>query len=174
VLTHETKEKIHLMHSVQKMSKLQISQKLGISRNTVIKILKENYTPSEQLLKDVQKVKDEHNESLIKILRDDDRLPSIVSKILNSIDNEDVIQRLVDTDNIRPLMTVVGVLGDKTIAAKRLKIEEGRLRALEKQVELKERELELRTTNPESFHTVQIINDADKYDKIETNYANTN
>lgn len=170
MLSPEMKEKIRLMHSVQKMSKLRISQETGVSRNTVIKVLKEKYTVSEQLIKDVQKVREEHNESLIEILREDKRLPNIVSKILDGIDNEDVIQRLIESGNIRPLMTVVGVLGDKTIAAKRLKIEEARLVALEKQVVIKEKELELRQSNPEAFQQdIVIVNDIDDakqyYDK---------
>lgn len=178
MISNKTKELIWHLKESEQMSNTQISKEVGVSRGKVIEILKHPEYKNAQLIDKVNNINKEHNETLIKILRDDNRLPSIVSKILSGIDDDTVIKGLIDTGNIKPLMTVVGVLSDKTIASKRLKIEEGRLRALEKQVKLKEQELELRQSNPEAFaQDIVIVNDIEdakehykvKHDKYATN-----
>lgn len=162
MLTAKNKQQIWYLYKNEHLSKKAISTKLGYSRNTVIKVLNEEEPKSAQFLKEIKHIQDEKNKELLELIKNDNRLPDTVNKILNAINNSEVIQNEVDKGNIKSLMTVVGVLTDKHIATKRLEQDNKRIALQARQIELKEKELEMRIANPDSFSDVVIINDVDQ------------
>jgi hypothetical protein len=159
-ISKATKEMVWSLHEIDKCPKTEIAKRVGISRQKVYDILADETNKNRHLQDTVKDIREEYTKSLIDLLRNDNRLPNIVNKILDGIDDINVIERMIAKDDLKPLMTVVGVLSDKTIATKRLAIEERRIATQEKSVQLKEQELELRTSNPEAFQQdIVIVND---------------
>jgi len=115
MISKETKKHIWYLYDIKKMSKSKIAQKVGVSRNSVIKILEDKSTVSEQFLKDAQNIERKSNESLLKMIQDDDRLPSIVSKILDIMNDDEQLTNEIKRNGLRPLATVLGILSDKSI-----------------------------------------------------------
>lgn len=116
------KKKIRFMSSVQNLSNSEIARKLKVSRNTVIKVLKEKSTVDTQLLNSVKEIEQKNNESLLNMLREDDRLASITGKILDHFDNDIELKNEIKRGGLKSLATVLGVLSDKTIKANELQI----------------------------------------------------
>lgn len=145
MISTDTIKQVWYLHSVKNMSKSQIALKLELSRNSVIKILKDKSTVNAQFIKAAQKVERESNESLLKMLQDDDRIPSIASKILSIFNDDEQLKTEIKRNGLRPLATVIGVISDKVIKAS---------------------ELNLRVNSPESFVAPLIVNDADQVAKI--------
>jgi hypothetical protein len=100
----------------------------------------------------MEEIKQESNESLIKMLKNDVRLPSIASKILNLMNDDEQLEKEINRNGLRPLATVLGILSDKSLKAK---------------------ELDIKESKPESTTSVTIINDSDKvkYKEDEEDYA---
>ena len=145
MISKETKKHIWYLYDIKKMSKSKIAQKVGVSRNSVIKILEDKSTVSEQFLKDAQNIERKSNESLLKMIQDDDRLPSIVSKILDIMNDDEQLTNEIKRNGLRPLATVLGILSDKSI----------RLAEMHKGV------------NSPNDVKVTIVNDADTVAKLE-------
>ena len=140
----DTKKKIWYLHTVKKMNNTKISQQLGVSRGSVIKVLKDESTVNEQFLKDAERIERKANESLLQMLQNDNRIPSILSKVLNKFDNDESLDKEVDKFGLKSLGTIIGIISDKVIKAS---------------------ELSARIERPESFSQVTIINDADEVAK---------
>jgi len=140
----DTKKKIWYLHTVKKMNNTKISQQLGVSRGSVIKVLKDESTVNEQFLKDAERIERKANESLLQMLQNDNRIPSILSKVLNKFDNDESLDKEIDKFGLKSLGTIIGIISDKVIKAS---------------------ELSARIERPESFSQVTIINDADEVAK---------
>lgn len=110
------------MSSVQNLSNSEIARRLKISRNSVIKTLKEKSTVDEQLLNSVKEIEQKNNESLLNMLREDDRLSQITGKILDYFNDDKELKREINKAGLKSLATVLGVLSDKTIKANELQI----------------------------------------------------
>ena len=139
MISSDTKKQVWYLHSVKKMSKSKIALKLDLSRNSVIKILSDKSTVNAQFIKDAQKVEQQSNESLLKMLKDDNRLPSIASKILDLMNDDSLLEAEIKKNGLRPLATVLGIISDKTIKAA---------------------ELDKSINKPDNPVTVEIINNA--------------
>jgi hypothetical protein len=111
------KENIWFLYETEHMSKLEISKRVGVSRGKVIEILKQPKFKNEQLLDTVNEMNRESNESLVKMLREDSRLPSIANKILNIMDDPEQLQKEIERGGLRTLATVFGILSDKAMKA---------------------------------------------------------
>jgi predicted transcriptional regulator len=155
MISSDTKKRVWYLHDVKKMSKTKIARDVGISRNSVIKILSDKSTKNEQFIKTVQKLERESNESLVEMLREDNRMPEIASKILNIMNDDEMLKNEIERYGLRPLATVFGIMSDKAIKAK---------------------ELDMRSNRPEAFATtVNIVNDASHFeDEKEEEHAYTN
>jgi len=140
----DTKKKIWYLHTVKKMNNTKISQQLGVSRGSVIKVLKDESTVNEQFLKDAERIERKANESLLQMLQNDNRIPSILSKVLNKFDNDESLDKEIEKFGLKSLGTIIGIISDKVIKAS---------------------ELSARIERPESFSQVTIINDADEVAK---------
>lgn len=156
----KTKENVWTLHLSKKMSKTAISKQLGISRPKVIEILKDESYKNLRLIDVVKEIEVKHTESLINILKKDSRLPATVNKILNAINQDEVIDAMIAKGDLKQLMTVFGVLSDKHFGSKRVEQEERRLAIQDRMAVLKERELNARIENPDAFSTVTILNDS--------------
>jgi hypothetical protein len=84
---------------------------------------------------------------------------SIANNIVDIFTKENLIEEN-NKNGIRNLISLLGNTVDKTMALKRLDIQEKQLELSIRQLELKEQELAARLENPDAFATVQIINDA--------------
>lgn len=89
MISNKTKEVVWALYETEHLTKTEIARRLGISRGKVIEILKQPKYKNEQLLDNINKINAEHNESLLKYLRKDDRPRQILDKVLDII-NDDV------------------------------------------------------------------------------------
>lgn len=144
MISNRMKENIWFLYETEHLSKLEISKRVGVSRGKVIEILKQPKFKNEQLLDTVNEMNRENNESLVKMLRNDNRLPSIANKILNIMDDPEQLQKEIERGGLRTLATVFGILSDKAMKA-----------------------LEMDKTNKDDNVTVQIINNAPEQPVIE-------
>ena len=144
MISNRMKENIWFLYETEHLSKLEISKRVGVSRGKVIEILKQPKFKNEQLLDTVNEMNRESNESLVKMLRNDNRLPSIANKILNIMDDPEQLQKEIERGGLRTLATVFGILSDKAMKA-----------------------LEMDKTNKDDNVTVQIINNAPEQPVIE-------
>lgn len=158
MISNKVKETVWTLKETEKLNNTQIARRLGISRTNVIAILKEEKYRNEHLLNAVKEIQQEHNESLLDILRNDDRTSQIMNKILDLFNDAEQLKKEIDRNGLRPLATVLGVVTDKVI---------------------KVSELDLRKDSPESFNNVVVVNNADdvareiREHKEKDNYAPT-
>lgn len=157
-LTEDDRRNIWYLYTVKKLPKEQIMKKLNWSRMTVYKVLNE---PKPEM-KALEEIADKQNQKLIDIIEHDDKLPQIILKILDAINDKALIKEYANNNGLKSLMTAFGVISDKNINVKKLDLERRKVVALEKQVELKQRELDMRLTTPEAFNGVTIINDVEQ------------
>lgn len=167
MITTQQKEDVWTLHMTKKMSNTDIALSIGISRPKVIEILKEPKWQNFTVIDKVNKLNEKAHQSLVDVLTNDKRIPMLFNRVLEELDrkdrnDEDVITRLVNKDDIRPLMTVVGVFSDKNMAIKKLILDQRKIEIQERTLELKEKELNLRVENPDLFNTVTVVNDSDK------------
>ena len=151
MISNRMKENIWFLYETEHLSKLEISKRVGVSRGKVIEILKQPKFKNEQLLDTVNEMNRESNESLVKMLRNDNRLPSIANKILNIMDDPEQLQKEIERGGLRTLATVFGILSDKAMKA-----------------------LEMDKTNKDDNVTVQIINNAPEQPVIEVSEVEQN
>lgn len=141
MISKEKRQAIWALYENEHMPKSKIARKLGVSRNKVIETLKDEKYRNAQLLNTMEKINKESNESLINMLKTDERLPSIASKILNLMNDDKMLEAEITKNGLRPLATVLGILSDKSLKAK---------------------ELDIKENTPEASTNVTIINDSDK------------
>ena len=139
-----------------------IAKLLGVSRGTVIKYLKNNlYIKSkqnEQFVQQYKEIKQNEAKEILDIVRSE-KYSTIANNIVDLFDKES-LKTERDERGIRSLTALLGNTIDKTIALKRLTLEERKVDIAERTLQLKEQELQARIENPDAFATVQIINDA--------------
>lgn len=157
----QVRENVWYLFLERKMSKAEIARQTGIARNTIIAILKEPQPDIAHLCNIVKNSVEKQSQQLIEIIENDSKLPEIILKILNAVNDTELINDYAKNNGLKSLMTAFGVLSDKNISIKKLELERRKVEAIEKQLALKERELDLRMTSPEAFNGVTIINDVD-------------
>jgi predicted DNA-binding protein YlxM (UPF0122 family) len=178
MISNATKEMVWTLHEVDKCPKKEIANKLGISRQSVYDILSDTAYKNRHLSDTYKETKIQMAESLLKGLQEDPRTKSAVDKILNIVNDDETLKlELQKQGGLRAVMGVMKVIVDTTRSAYSSAIEERRTKALEKQVKLKEQELEMRLTNPESFaQDIVIVDDIDEakkhYKQHKEKYAN--
>lgn len=137
MISKRQKENIWALYEIDNMSKSMISRKLGVSRQKVIDILKEPKYKNVQLIDTVKEMNKESNDNLVKILREDNRLASISTKILDIMNDPVQLEKEIERSGLRTLATVFGILSDKAMKA-----------------------LEMDKANTDDNVTVKIINNA--------------
>jgi hypothetical protein len=169
-ITNKLKNEVHILKEVRNLNNTDIAHSLGISRNSVIKILKEESTVDEQTFTELKKLEQDNDKQLFKMMISDNRLATIFNTVLTKLTMPQNIDDEIERFGLKSLTNIYGVLADKHLASKRLMIEERALQVKERTLELKEQELQARLDNPDAFATVTIINDADEVVKYTKEY----
>lgn len=162
MLKKEVIDRMVYLKTEEQKSDTAIAKLVGVSRGTVIKYLKDNlYIKSkqnEQFVQQYKEIKQNDAKEILDIIRGE-KYSTITSNIIDLFDKES-LKNERDTRGIRSLTALLGNTVDKTIALKKLELDERNTLVKEKTLELKEKELNARIENPDAFATVQIINDA--------------
>ena len=162
VLSKEVIDRMVYLKTEEQKSDSAIAKLVGVSRGTVIKYLKNNlYIKSrqnEQFVQQYKEIKQNEAKEILDIVRSE-RYSTIANDIVDLFD-KDSLEKERDVRGIRSLTALLGNTIDKTIALKRLALDERKLNIQERTLQLKEEELKARLENPDAFATVQIINDA--------------
>ena len=163
MISNATKEMVWTLHEIDKCKKTEIAKKVGISRQKVYDILADESYRNRHLNDTYKEYKIETQTSLLKGLQEDPRTKRAIDKILNIVDNKETLDNELEKQGgLRAIMGAMKVIVDTNRSALSSAIEERRVLALEKQVKLKEQELELRQSNPEAFaQDIVIVNDID-------------
>lgn len=152
----------------------EICDAVGVSRGTVYKYKpkknEQREKENEEFKQKYIKVKNEVNDRWFDKLRTDDRQEKIVDKILNLLNDEELLEKEIATSGIRSVVGAYKILVETNVKTKELSLKERNMDIRQQELEIKQKELELRMTNPEAFNTVQIINDAPKPSELD--YAN--
>ena len=119
MISNKTKEAVWILKENEHLSNVDISRRLGISRGKVIEILKHPKYKNEQLLDSMKEIQQEHNESLLKMLRKDDRPRQIVDKILSKLNSEDILDAELKKGGFRNVVGAMKVVIDNGIALSR-------------------------------------------------------
>jgi len=165
VLTNAQKDHIVILKQNEQKSNTEIARLVGVSRGSVINLLKTDWTVNKQFLDDYNKNEQKNNEELLDMIKSI-RYKGIVSDGLSMFTKENM-QLEFDNRGLRSIIALVGNSFDKGMAYERLELDKRKTNIQEKTLELKVQELQARLDNPEAFHSVTIINDApkDKEDK---------
>ena len=162
MLSKEVIDRMVYLKTEEQKSDSAIAKLVGVSRGTVIKYLKNNlYIKSrqnEQFVQQYKEIKQNEAKEILDIVRSE-RYSTIANDIVDLFD-KDSLEKERDVRGIRSLTALLGNTIDKTIALKRLALDERKLNIQERTLQLKEEELKARLENPDAFATVQIINDA--------------
>jgi len=120
MISSKTKEVVWFLKETERLSKTEIARRVGISRTKVIEILKEPKYKNIQLLDTVNKINKEHNESLLKYLRKDDRPRQIVNKVLDILNDDARLElELTKPQGFRNLVGAMKVVIDTGATANR-------------------------------------------------------
>lgn len=119
MLNEKTRAMIWALYENEQMSKSDIASKLGISRNSVYKVLSNEKHKNEQINHKVKIISDKHTESLIESLIEDDRPKQIIDKYLDILNNDEVISKELAINGIR---TIVGAM--KIVVENQIKLRE--------------------------------------------------
>lgn len=117
MISNKTKELVWSLYEIDNLSKSEISRKVGVSRHKVIEILKDDKNRNAQVIDSVRKFNNENNQNLVRMLRDDNRLPSIANQILDMLNDPKLLAKEIERSGLRPLATVLGILSDKSLKA---------------------------------------------------------
>ena len=152
------RECILLYEELQSYS--EVGRRLSLAPNTVKKIVNsdEYLQNNADLLQKYAKLKEKDTNDIIELIKSA-RYSDIANNIVDIFTKENLIAEN-NKNGIRNLISLLGNTVDKTMALKRLDIQEKQLELSIRQLELKEQELAARLENPDAFATVQIINDA--------------
>ena len=148
-----------ILHS-DGMSANEIGERLNKAPNTVLKYLKDETYIAQygELLQEIEQIHKKSNETIIELVKST-RYSDIANNIVDIFTKANLEEER-ESNGIRNLISLLGNTIDKTIALKRLDIQDKQLELQVRTLELKEKELEARIENPDAFATVQIINDA--------------
>jgi len=137
-----------------------IGRALELAPNTVKSILlNETYIAKYgDLMQEIAKIEKDSNLEIIELVKSN-RYSKIANDIVGLFTIENLTKEM-GISGIRNLTNLLGNTVDKTMAIKKLDIDEKRLELQIRTLELKEKELNARLDNPEAFAVVQIINDA--------------
>jgi len=124
MISNKTKETVWLLKENKHLSNTEISRRLSISRGKVIEILKQPKYKNEQLMDSIEEIEQEHNESLLKMLRNDDRPRQIVNKILDIINDDKQLETELKRGGFRNVVGAMKVVIDNNISLSRDKREE--------------------------------------------------
>ena len=132
MISDKTKEDVWTLHTTKQMSKKDIALSLGISRPKVIEILREPKWQNFTVIDKVNKINEKAHQNLVDMLTNDRRIPQLLNRVLEELNtkddnNNDVVTRLVAKDDIRPLMTMIGVLSDKNMATQKLTMDKQKI-----------------------------------------------
>lgn len=162
VLSKEVIDRMIYLKTEEQKTDTAIARLLGVSRGTVIKYLKDNlYIKSkqnEQFVQQYKEIKQNEAKEILDIVRSE-KYSTIAIDIVDLFDKES-LKTERDIRGIRSLTALLGNTIDKTIALKRLALDERKVEIQARTLELKEQELKARLDNPDAFATIQIINDA--------------
>ena len=117
MISNKTKETVWILQETEHLNNTQIAHRLGISRGKVIEILKQPKYRNERLLDTVNELNRESNDNLVRMLKNDTRLPDIANKILNIMNNDEQLEKEIERNGLRTLATVFGILSDKAMKA---------------------------------------------------------
>lgn len=116
----KTKAMIWALYENEQMSKSDIGRKLGVSRNTVYKVLNTEKYKDEQTSARIKKISDEHTQSLIESLVADKRPKQIIDKYLDILNDDETIQNELKTSGIRTIVGAMKILVENQIKIKEL------------------------------------------------------
>ena len=164
-ITPEIKRQIVVLYS-DMQSYTAVAKHLNIAINTVknVWLKKDTDTDLCKIVQSYAKVKKESNESLLEMLVGT-QYAAITKNAMDLLTTANM-EKEINTRGIKALITITGISYDKTMAYKRLLLDERKVELAERTLELKETELQARIDNPDAFATVTIINDADEVARI--------
>ena len=157
----ETKRQCFILYDdVQSYS--EVGRRLNLAPNTVKSIVhnKELIAKFNPLLQEIANIKEESNETLLEMLNGT-QYANITKNAMDLLTTENM-QNEINTRGIKALITITGISYDKTMAYKRLMIDERKLDLAERTLALKEQELQARIDNPEAFSNIIIVKDTDE------------
>jgi hypothetical protein len=150
----------------------EVGRRLDLAPNTVKRIVndKDILQSNDELLQEYAKIKQKDTNDLLELVKSV-RYTNIANNIVDilTLDN---LEHERQTNGIRNLISLLGNTIDKTVKIKNVEIKLAELEIKRQLLSIKEKELELRITNPEAFHTVNIINDAPTIKEEELNVYN--
>ena len=115
MLSEKKKAMIWALHENEHCTKVEIAQKLGVSRNTVTKILKDKTCRDEQTSAKVKKLVDKRTESLIEGMVNDQRPKIIVDNILDLLSDPEVMKKELEAKGIHPIVGAMKVIVENQI-----------------------------------------------------------
>lgn len=160
-ITPEIKRQIVVLYSDLKCYST-VAKRLDIAVNTVknVWLKKDKDTDLCKVVQSYAKVKKESNETLIEMLNGT-QYANITKNAMDLLTTANM-QKEINNRGIKALITITGISYDKTMAYKRLMIDERKLDLAERTLALKEQELQARIDNPEAFSNIIIVKDTDE------------
>jgi len=160
MLTNQQKDQIITLSTIEKKNNTQIARLMGVSRGSIIKVIKSGWSLNQQFLDTYNKNVQENNDKLLDMIKSV-RYSDIVKDGL-SMFNKENMQTEFELRGLRSIIALVGNSFDKGMAYEKLDLDKRKVELQERTLELKEQELQARLENPEAFTTVTIIDDSDK------------
>lgn len=154
------KQCIVLYNELQSYS--EVGRQLNLAPNTVKRIVNDKaiIANHSDILQKIAKIKENSNIDLLSKIKSI-RYNAIVDDVL-SLFTKANMEIEFKQRGMRALIALQGNMFDKGITYQRLELDKRKVDLTERALELKERELNARIENPESFATVTIINDVDE------------
>ena len=144
-ISKEIKDMISRLYTIDNISITEIANTLGISYNTVkstlVKSGQHKKVQNEKIAKlknasfekigydkpineRLNEVRQEVYNDILKEIYNDDRIRGFINKVLNTVDNEDEIQKELEKYGIKALVTSFGIVTDKLHKIKELEYKE--------------------------------------------------
>lgn len=160
-ITPDMKRQIVVLYS-DLHSYTDVAKQLGIAINTVknVWLKKDSDTDLCKVVQSYAKIKKESNETLLEMLVGT-QYAQITKNAMNLLTTENM-QNEIDSRGIKALITVTGISYDKTMAYKRLLLDERKVELAERTLQLKEEELQARIDNPDAFSNIVIVKDTEE------------
>lgn len=165
----ERDRQIHVLY--QKLNSMEkVADALGISKSTVHKALnsERRIEQNAELANEVKKIKEDGNKKLLDLMQSH-TVDKIVANALGKLNDRNLNEE-IKKRGVGNIYRIVGMFADKVLAIKDHDIRLQQLEIKKLELQIKQQELELRISNPDAFHEVHIINDADAF----KSNANTN
>lgn len=163
-LSKEKIEQIFVLYE-EMNSMNDVAKALNVSKGVVHKVLnnEQRSHEHERLVNDYKKIREESNNNLIEIMQSN-TVDKVVKLAIGKLTSKNM-DKDIERGGLGNMYRLVGMFTDKVLSIKDHEIKLKQLSIREKELAIKEKELELRISNPESFATVNIVNDAPKDDK---------